>query len=296
MKQVEIYKKIQDKILSLMETEGTDWTKSWVQASTPINLISKKEYRGINNFWLSVQGYQCGQWATFKQWNEKGYKIKKGEKSTEIIFYQMKQIPLKKLSPTQRETYSISKILPKYFLIRTYRVFNGQQIEDFKYDIAVPNQTKDLSKEQMAYLDDFFANTNAEIKHDSDRAYFSPVMDYINMPHLISFNESSSYYSVLSHEVTHWTGHESRLNRETITERNDENYAKEELVAELGAAFLSNLLGVTKEPRPDHAKYLNVWKARISEDCKVMVQAFSQAQKAVDYIYSFQKVENEEVA
>jgi antirestriction protein ArdC len=294
MKTQEILEQVQEKIIDLMQKEGTDWHKSWTSKPAPINHISKKPYRGMNNFWLSVQDFKSHEWATFKQWSEKGYQIKKGSKASRVVFCEVKEKKKEWLKDSELAQYQATGKLPKYFLWKNYAVFNGDQVEDFVSDIILNDHSVELTESKSKSVDLFVANTEAKIFHDESQAFYSPIRDYIGMPNKTDFDTDVDYYSTLLHELTHWTGHKSRCNRDL---QNDSirDYAKEELVAEVGSAFLCRILGVEKTVRENHAKYLNSWISLIKEDSKAMVRAFSQAQKSIDFLEK-QQLEDKEVA
>tara|TARA_R100000231_G_scaffold84991_1_gene64579 strand:+ start:6208 stop:7152 length:945 start_codon:yes stop_codon:yes gene_type:complete len=314
MKSKEFFKTIQKEIVTLMKTEGMDWSKSWVDINmeVPQNYFTGRHYRGINTWWLDFitfnRGYECNGWATFKQWSDAGCKIKKGEKGTSVHFLQIKEKKLEWLKEDELARYKKTGKLPTYWQEKIYYVFNENQIEDSsistikpKYHINQVKHSSDLTESTRSSLQTFIANTEAfindwntdEVNIDgsvikSDRAYYSPKKDMITMPLLEAFHRESDYYSVLLHELAHWTMHKDRLDR-------DLPYAEEELVAEISSCFLSRLLGVEKSVRPNHAKYLNNWITAIEEDERALQSAFSKAQKVVDYLYGLQE-EKQEVA
>jgi antirestriction protein ArdC len=261
-------------IVSLMQSEGENWSKPWIAKGVPSNVVSGKAYRGFNNIWLSFNAYQnsytSNSWATFKQWKEKGATVKKGEKAVNIFFFSTLE---KEKDNGEKERFGFWKY---------YNVFNASQVEGYQEPTTPKNDHLGL-----ASVDCFIANTGADITHGGDRACFVPKTDQIFMPELNDFNSVEEYYSTILHELTHWTGHKSRLNRFELG-HDKEEYAREELVAECGAAFLCVLLGVNKAPTPSHAQYLNNWIAAIKNDYRALFTAISQAQKAVDYLDSLQ--------
>jgi len=263
-------------IIALMETEGTNWVKPWSDIGAPHNAISGKAYRGSNVFWLGLashaKGYKSNAWATFKQWQEKGATVIKGEQSTPIFFFSMLEKKDKETGETKR-----------FGLWKYYLVFNSEQVEGWQ----APTIDKPLLS-PIENAEQFVANTGAEIFTGKSGAYFSPISDYIGMPDLQAFDSVEGYYSTLLHELTHWSGHKSRLDRIKSTAFGSEEYAREELVAECGAALLCVLLGVQKQPTPDHAKYLNGWIKAIKSDHRAIFNAISQAQKAVDFLEGLQ--------
>ena len=295
MKTQEILEQIQDKIVDLMKTEGTDWHKPWTSKPAPINHISKKPYRGMNNFWLSVQDFRSHEWATFKQWSEKGYQIKKGSKASRVVFCEVKDKKPEWLKDDELALYKATGKLPKYFLWKNYAVFNGDQVEDFVSTMPVNTHSTELTEAKKKDIEFFIANTKAVIDYGQNSAFYSPLTDHIGMPSLEMFDTDVDYFSTLLHELTHWTGHKDRCDRDQTNRFGTIEYAKEELVAEVGSAFLCRILGVEKTVRKDHAKYLNNWIEIIQDESKAMVRAFSQAQKAIDYLEQLQ-LEKKEVA
>ena len=153
-----------------------------------------------------------------------------------------------------------------------------------------------MSPRHPTNIDKFVFNTRARIKTGGARCFYSPAEDYIGMPDIKAFNSDVAYYSTLLHELTHWTGSDKRMKRDMSGGMNSESYAKEELVAEIGSAFLSNSLNIEKTVREDHAQYLNNWISVIQNDEKAMITAFSQAQKAVDFLYKLQEKQEDKQA
>ncbi len=292
MKSNEVFKKMQKEILELMKTEGQDWTKSWIGVGVPTNFTSRKAYRGINQWWLAIQGYKSNEWGTYKQWSEKGYQVKKGSKSTPIIFSSMQKKKESWLKDEELARYKATGELPSYFYWKSWNVFNADQIEGYTPNKEVKDAKKELTIEEVNAIQSFIDNTGANIVVGGDVACYIPSQDEINMPHIKQFFSDSEYFAVTLHELTHWTKHESRTNRDA----KDLSYAEEELVAEIGSAFLSQLLGVEKSVRPCHAKYLNNWIEAIADSEKAMIQAFSMAQKAVDFLTNLQEKKKEKAA
>ena len=292
MKKNEVFKKIQTKILELMETEGTNWTKSWLGCGRPTNAITKRQYRGMNHFWLAVQGFTSNEWATFKQWSNAGHKVKKGSTASHVVFCEVKDKKEEWLNDNERAEFLKTGKLPKYWLWKVFPVFNADQIDGYVSDNIVENQKTELTIDEASEIQSFIDNCNAEITHGGDVACYIPSSDKINMPEMKSFFSDVDYFSTLLHELTHWTREEGRTNRQD----KDLEYAQEELVAEIGSAFLCQLLGVEKTVRPDHAQYLNAWKERIADSEKAMISAFSDAQKAVDFLTNLQEKKEREAA
>jgi antirestriction protein ArdC len=279
MKQ-DIYENVTNRVLEMMETHGTNWINPFARKGKslrPHNIASKKAYRGINAMMLMWSPYASPSWGTFKQWNERGCKVRKGEKSTPIIYWQF----------IEKENEKGQKVSIPF--LRQYYIFNVEQVEGDYVDALLSSPTG--GADEIAAAEDFFRQIPADVRHsDQGRAYYSPVTDHIHMPHKAVFEDTPTssatecYYSTLSHELTHWTGHKSRLDRLTEDRFGGEDYAREELVAEIGSALLCAHLEISAAPRPDHAQYLNGWMQKLSDHKREFVSAASAAAKAVDHI------------
>ena len=280
-------------LIKLMETEGMNWTKPWktttMNNGQPIS-IRKREYNGINRWILGMEmalnGYTSPVFATFQKWKEVGAKIKKGATSHEVVFF-------KTLFKTQVDEKGEEEQI-KIPLLKTYRVFNADQVEGWKGNWLTEGeeQTQDWNDVELADL--IVENSGAEINHvNQDKAFYMPSQDMICMPEKAQFKDDSGYYGTMFHELVHWTGHSSRLDRKFGTRKGNDNYAKEELVAELGAAMLSAIAKVDAEPRADHAQYLNGWIKGLKDQPKMILTAASKAEKAAQFIID-QSTENSE--
>ena len=288
----DIYQELTDQIHELITQHGTDWLKTWSsKASGNINNISGKEYSGINIFSLALSSYannfECGEWMTYKQAEAKGWQVKKGSKGTHIIYFKINEYENKK-------TGDIDKVP----MLKRYSVFNGDQIEGF-----IPCREPAVEVETFDNCDLVEATIEAHeitIKHGGDTAFFSPNMDFIQMPMKQDFistdeeNNQQTYYSTLLHEVTHWTGHKKRLARDFSGRFGSNAYAFEELVAEIGSVFLCAKMGVKASPSQNNAKYLNNWLEVLKDDKRAIVKAFSLASKASNYIVEKSPVAIEE--
>ena len=253
----------------------------------PTNAVSNKPYRGINILALLAtaedKGYDSGLWATFKQWKDLGATVKKGEKSATVVLWKTTKKEGQEDETEERH---------ETFFARAFHVFNVAQVEGYE----VPAAPVRSANERIERAEAFFANTKAEIRTGGGMAYYSPAKDFVQMPSLEVFNDSISYYSVLAHEVTHWAGASTRLDRELKNRFGSEAYAAEELIAELGAAFLCAELELANEPRADHAQYIASWIKVLKDDSKAIFTAASKAQQAADYLKAFQKDEQRAAA
>ena len=278
--------------LKAAKASGTSWEKPWISGAgfaLPINASTGNEYRGVNILSLigeaQEKGYSSNQWASYKQWQAKGCQVKRGETGTYIIFYRI----------IEKEDGD------KLPLIRYSKVFNGCQVEGA--DVVDVDEKRPSLAQRLDNAETFVSNTGAEILHsDQRRAYYRRrPSDLIHMPNRDLFTDTASssatenYYSTLLHELTHWTGDKRRLDREKGGRFGDSEYAFEELVAELGSAFLCAHLGITTEPRADHAHYLNSWIECLTDHPKALLTACARASDALDYLRNLQE-EKEELA
>lgn len=268
------YERITERIVGLLEQGIVPWHKPWqVTTGLPRNLVTKKPYRGINPFLLMAMGYESPHWLTFRQAIQLGGSVKKGEKACPVVFW-------KPLQVTDEQSGEVEKIP----LLRLYYVFNVAQCEGLKNALA-------------AEADAFAVTEAAEIvanmpqppiiKHGMSHAYYSPINDLVGIPERKRFDTEDAYHATLFHELVHSTGHEKRLKRLSITERNgfgSDPYCKEELIAELGSAFLCGHAGIVERTIDNSAAYLEGWLTQLKRDKTLIVYAAAQAQKAADFI------------
>ena len=284
----EIHRAIADKVIQAMQEHGSNWTKSWTVAAGdgPLSMSTKKNYQGINWLILSMaratSGYTSGHWATYNQWKAMGAQVRKGERGEMVVLY--KPIVVK-----DKETGEDKSIK----LLRTFNVFNVDQVDGYE----APTVTAGHVDMPDTVADTFAIDAGAIITNaDPSGAFYVPSRDFINMPKQCQFDSPEAYSATLLHELTHWTGHESRLDRNFKTGTGTKDYAAEELVAELGAAMLCGSLGISPEPRADHAKYLNNWIERLTNEPKAIFTAAAKAQQAADYCHDVQQTEVQEAA
>ena len=288
MNSTDIYQKITNQITSLMQQHGSDWTRPWTATSaSPTNFLTGDQYRGINTLLLNLQahdsGYDKPYWATFKQWRMKDGRVRKGESGTLGVFY--KPVPVK-------QTDEDGRTIP---VLKHFYLFNADQVEGIEW--SEPSEPIEAVERNQA-VDDFIASTGAIIHETGSRAFYSPVKDDIHIPAISAFSSDEMFYSTLLHELSHWSGHQSRLNRKDGMQSRfgDNAYAMEELTAELASAFLSIQLKVSHEPREDHAKYLNSWLNVLQQDMKAFSSAASKAQTIADYLLEFNQIPQTAIA
>lgn len=275
------------RILEKLEQGTVPWHKPWATGTGeyPKNLITKKEYRGINVFILSAMGFTSPYWVSFKQAQELGGNVRKGERGCPVVFWKWLES-----SDKGENGEPITKKIP---LLRYYTVFNMEQIEGID-PIKIPSlavKYNDLEKLEQCESVVMNMPKRPEIMHSGGRAYYRPMTDTVTIPPMGSFEGSEEYYSTLFHELTHSTGHEQRLNRKGVSGESGEwssfgstPYAKEELVAEMGAAFMCGHCQIENKTIDNSASYIKSWLSRLRNDSKLVIMAAGQAQKASDFI------------
>jgi antirestriction protein ArdC len=297
--QADIYERITGRIIEQMEkASAAGWQKPWITTGQntlqPVNAATRREYRGVNVLMLwaaaEITGYQDGRWASFKQWQQIGAQVRRGEKGTPVVFY--KELPRRGGEEAggtisgQFEGAAAEATKPgTYLMAKSSYVFNAAQVEG---DTPPERPQPPGLAVRLESAERFVAATGAVIVHGGDRAYYRPGEDRIQLPPPEQFRSSEGYYATTLHELTHWSGHKSRLDRDLKGRFGTAAYAAEELVAEIGAAFLCVKAGVTAEPREDHAHYLKSWITVLKADNRAIFTAASQAQKAADYLQGLQ--------
>ncbi len=281
--QRDVYARVTAQIITAIEHGAGTWRMPWHTngryAFSPINVTSKKPYRGINTvcLWAAAQakGYERGEWATYAQWQEHGAQVRKGEKSTTVVFWKFAH-DTAETDDGDSPKANGSRLL----FTRGYSVFNAAQVDGYTPQV----DTDTLMLERIESAEVFFRSLGAEVRHGGNQAYYSPAFDHIQMPPFQAFRESVSYYSTLAHEFTHWTAPTARCNRQLGKRFGDNAYAAEELIAELGAAFTCAHVGLSTEPRTDHAQYLASWLKVLKADTRAIFTAASKAQQACDWL------------
>lgn len=296
----DVYAEVTAKVVSLMETHGANWSKPWVgsksSGSMPTSISTGNQYTGINVVLLWAAGRTDSRWGTYKAWSEKGCQVRKGETATHIIFFKSLGIKEKQADGSQTD-----KTIP---LLKSFAVFCADQVDGLPMHEQAQPETVEQADARIALALDFVARAgaNVQVLPGSSRAYYSPTIDKIVVPAASDFVGTAtstpieSFAGVVLHELVHWTGHSKRLARTFGASHGDADYAKEELVAELGATFLCADLGISVEPRADHAQYLASWLRVLKDDKKAVIRAASQASKAAAYLHGLQVAEPVAVA
>lgn len=285
----DIYQRITDKIIQDLEKGELTWRKPWSSQNMANQVMlplrsNGVPYTGINTIilWATAveKGFSSPHWMTMRQANAMKGKVRKGEKSTQVVFAD-KLVKEETDASGQKQEVTIP-------YLKAYWVFNASQIEGLGEDFyCTPVIERPNPEQRIEALETFFAQTKATIYTGKQAAYYLG-KDSIEMPPFESFIDAPSYYGTLAHEVTHWTRHPSRLNRDFNRKRwGDEGYAKEELVAELGSCFLSAELGL-EPPIGEAAAYIQSWLKELRDDKRLIFQAASHAQKAVEYVKGLQ--------
>lgn len=271
------YDIITTRIIELLESGTVPWRKPWLNGAAK-NLVSGKEYRGINSLLLGCSAYSSPYWATFNQIKARGGFVRKGEKGAPVLFFRV----LDKDDENARER--------RFPLARHYTVFNTEQSSGL--DVPATRAFGDVDPiEACEGVIKSYPNPPS-VRHGEARAYYAPSIDTVNMPSRALFESSEAYYSTLFHELSHSTGHASRLGRQGVTDSiafGSHAYSKEELIAEMGASFLAGETGIAPATLDNSAAYISAWLKRLRDDRKLVIEAAAQAQKAADWIRGRQK-------
>ncbi len=266
-----VYEIITDRIVAMLDKGEIPWRKPWTSLGPPKNLISGRDYRGINRFMLSLGKFSSPYWITRKQIFAKGGAIRKGERSMPVIFW--------KVSDSKTETDKSGRP-KKMFLLRYYNVWNAEQTSGIEYPKPEP-----IIHEPIPECESVVANmpNRPTIEHGGDRACYAAASDVVTMPPMTTFDLIEGYYATIFHELSHATGHKSRVGRD-LSSAGRGTYAREELVAEMSQAFLCAVCGIEMKTIENTAAYIQNWMKAIKSDPKLLVTAAGRAQKSADYI------------
>lgn len=281
----DLYARVTDAIVADLEAGVRPWTKPWSAGdrSGPVSRplrVSGQPYSGVNVLLLwseaLAQGFAAPTWMTFRQAAALGSQVRRGEHGATVVYANRIQ------RVEDRDGEAVERSIP---FLKAYTVFNVAQIDGLPAAYSAGPLAAPSAERRLQQADDFFAATGARIRYGGDAAYYAPGPDHIQMPVEASFPDIVDFYATLAHESVHWTRHPSRLNRDFGRKRwGDEAYAREELVAELGAAFLCADLGLDLRPRRDHADYIGDWLKVLGNDKRFVFSAAAHAQKACDYL------------
>ena len=294
---MDIHQHITDQIIAMLERPFGEFQLPWHVPgglTGPANAATGKAYQGVNilALWAAGElfGYSSGLWATYRQWAALGAQVRKGEKGSYIVFYKSLSSSAAKQASEDEAEGDKSDLRAGRLIARASVVFAAEQVDNFH----PPERSASDPVATLSAVEAFVRATGAIIHHDGHRAFYRPSTDSIHMPTLDAFRDmahstaTEAYHSVLFHELTHWSGHATRCNRDLNHRFGSEAYAMEELVAELGAAFLCSDLGITPAPRADHAQYIANWLQVLRDDRKAIFTAASKASQAVALLHGLQ--------
>ncbi|WP_215222703.1 ArdC family protein [Echinicola shivajiensis] len=286
----DVYQIVNERIMSSLEKGIIPWKRPWSIMGLPKNYQSGKVYKGINLWLLLSCGHGKPYYLTFKQAESLGGKVRKGSKSIPIVYwnfvYQHKETG-KKL--TEQEARKLPKgLVDRRAFLKYYNVFNIADVEGVDWEL--PDTNTEQPFKPIKACEDLLKKVPdmPEVRYEEAQAYYYPKKDYINMPTKELFRTEAYFYQTLFHELVHSTGHQKRLNRKELWDASDKDksaYSKEELTAEMGASYLSNLCGIWKEAQQENSSaYIQHWLGQLKEDKRLLVESAAKAQKAVDYL------------
>ncbi|MDI4655865.1 ArdC family protein [Xanthobacter autotrophicus] len=288
----DIYARITERIVADLEKGVRPWIQPWSAANATGRITrplchTGEPYSGMNVLLLwseaMARGFASPTWMTFKQANELGGHVRKGESGSIVIY-------ASRFTKTETDAHGgeVERDIP---FLKSYSVFNVDQIEGLPANFYLPPPPVLDPMARIEHADWFFAHTGAVIRHGGSAAFYSPSTDHIQMPLFETFRDAASYVAVLSHESVHWTADPRRVGRDLSRYAKDRSErAREELVAEIGSAFLCADLGIVPElePRPDHATYLGSWLTVLANDKRAIFSAAAHAQRAVTFLHGLQ--------
>ena len=285
----DLYTRITNRIVAELEAGTRPWLKPW-NAEHAAGRVTRPlrhngtPYRGINVLMLwaeaCARGFACPIWMTYKQASELGGQVRKGERGSLVVFADRF---------TRTETGDKGEDIERHIpFLRSYTVFNCEQTDGLPAHYYARAESVIDPVQRIAHAETFFANLNADIRHGGSRAYYAVSTDHIQMPPFEAFRDAVSYFATLGHETCHWSGAKSRLDRNLTGRFGSHSYAAEELVAELGSAFLCADLALTPEPREDHAAYISNWLTVLNNDKRAIFIAAAHAERAAAFLHGLQ--------
>jgi antirestriction protein ArdC len=291
----DLYAETTARIIAALEQGAAPWVRPWSTGidTLPMNAGSRRLYRGINALLLGIEastrGYPLNRWLTYRQASELGGQVRKGERGTTVVLWRLRKLSASSDTYPERETPDLhERVIP---LLRAFTVFNVAQIEGVPAALQV---AVERNWEPEARAEELLLMSGATIRHGGSRAYFLPREDEIHLPPPRTFPTAGRYYATALHELTHWTSHPSRCNRELGQRFGDDAYAAEELIAEMGAAFLCAYCRIDGELQ--HAGYLASWLKVLRADKRAIFVAATRAQQAADYLIRLLQPPDNEVA
>lgn len=283
----DLYQTVTDQIIAALEKGVRPWQRPWNAGHMDGRVVLPLRhngiaYRGVNilTLWMAAlaKGYAAPIWMTFKQAIDLGGGVRKGEKGSLTVYADA-------ITRVETDAATGEETATAVHFMKGYTVFNVEQIDGLPAHYYAKPEPVSSPLPRIARAEGFFAASGAVIRHGGNQAYYAIGSDHVQMPPFESFRDAESYYATLAHECTHWTRHPSRLDRSFEQKRfGDEGYAMEELVAELGGAFLCAGLALTPELRDDHASYLDHWLSILKADKRAIFSAAAHAQRAADFL------------
>lgn len=280
----DLYADVTNRIVAALEAGIAPWVRPWDAQFEPgpINAASRRSYRGINSILLNltaqVRGYSRNAWITYRQAQDLGAQVRGGEKGTPVVFYRLRELAQSK-TVERLEDEPQPRVVP---LLRFFVVFNLAQIDRLPERLCAKERTPTWNPHEAAEA--VLRESGARIQHGGAEAFYNPQADRIQLPERGCFASADTYYGTALHELVHWTGHSTRLDRQLGRRFGEASYAMEELVAEMGAAFLCAGCYLQGELR--HESYIADWLKVLRSDKRAVFAAAAKAQHAVDYIES----------
>lgn len=281
----DVYTRITAEIITAIEEGAGDWRAPWfhdgTSAACPCNVASGKRYRGINTLalWVAAMssGYEAGLWGTYRQWQEVGAQVRKGERSTTVVFW-------KPIEASDRDDGDDDDAGHRRMMARAFSVFNLAQVDG--YDC--PAQVHLPEDQRRQHAEAFIGNLGIPTEFGGGEAYYQPSQDRVVMPDFASFRDPASFYGVWLHEMGHASGARHRLDRDLSGRFGSEAYAAEECCVEILSGLVLADLGIAHHPRPDHAAYITSWLGVLKNDPRAMFTAAAKAQQAADWMHARQ--------
>lgn len=281
MNPIDFRKELTARIIRQLEEGTAPWVKTWDGAEhlgMPYNAVSKRPYHGGNCLWLQCQSYDDPRWCTYKQAQQQGWQVDRGEKATVVEYWQWEELQ----KDESGQSIRVKLDQPRVFYAH---IFNAQQMKNVP--ALKVSHNHEWQPEEAA--ERIMRTANPKLLHDQlNRAFYSPGRDEIHLPARDQFPSSKMYYSVVLHELGHWTGHHSRLDRDLANTFGSDEYAREELRAELSSFFLSAHIGIPHDPT-QHAAYIQSWIKVLHEDHNEIFRAAKEAERITEYVLEFQK-------
>ncbi len=277
------YQEVTDRIVAALESGTKPWQQPWTNGSPgmPVNATSGRRYHGINVLLLAMTSFALGgdpRFCSYKQAADRGWQVRKAERGTTVFFFKRMLVEDRGAAPDAEDR---TKTVP---MLRAYTVFNGSQIEGIPAYVAPDVSDAPWRRPQAA--DIILTNSKAVIRLGGDRAFYSPSLDFIQLPEPVSFDTPAAFASTALHEAAHWSGARGRLDRDLTGGFGSAHYAQEELRAELASVFLGKILDLPCDI-PNHANYIASWVSKLKEDKREIFRAAADAQRIADYLLAF---------